>query len=607
MLNAAQCFPLANAAPMGVLVGRIPSLAEHVEHAPEPTDSGPTASVHTVPRILAVIVLYKTAPGDSGSYRSLLEATGEARPGALDVSVLLYDNSPGEKTPDHLPANVRYFADPGNSGLAAAYNYALGLALGERYDWLLTLDQDTELPRNFLERLASTVGSLESRPDVAVAVPQILANGRIVSPNYFAGGAWPRFFPRGFTGVPRRPVYAFNSGALFRTAALRQAGGYSPQFWLDNSDSYIFRRLNQCGKRVYVDGSLELRHDFSMMNMKERISPERYRALLLSESAFWDSEMNGLAGLERTLRLLGRIGKHWVRRDAQELQRLTRRALWRRLFRSRKQRLREWRFALSQRRVAGQQAALLPARPVISVCMAAYNGERYIEPQLASILPQLGAGDEVVVVDDCSTDGTVSKVRQVQADWGSREAGPRIILIQHRTNCGLVSTFEDAVRSASGDVLFFSDDDDLWAPEKVKRVAAVFEQQPDVQMVSTGLTLIDEFGQPWTEPDFLRHRSFDTGFFANLLHNRFQGSTMAIRSSLLREVLPFPAGRLFFHDLWIGLRSIVAGCKITYIDEPLLLYRRHRGNHSRTLGRLDQVRRRWQVLVDLLLRSLRRY
>jgi GT2 family glycosyltransferase len=548
-------------------------------------------------RVAAIIVLYKMDAGQSVSYQSLLKAEHAISPDELELLVLLHDNTPGAVAPAGLPANVRFFADPHNNGLASAYNRALAVALDEGYDWLLTLDQDTELPTDTFRLLGEGMAAADEHPEIGAVVPQIRAGGRIVSPNYFAAGALPRWFMPGYTGVPQRAVFAFNSGSLVRTAALRQIGGYSPWFWLDNSDSFLFRELRRFGKQVYIAGNLELNHDFSMLNMQERVSPERYRTILLAESAFWDLNMNGLAGMERTGRLLGRVVKHAIRRDSPELRRLTVQQLGRRLFRSRRYRLKLWRRLTAERLGEAIQTPLRTERPMISVCMAAYNGDRYIEAQLRSILPQLERGDEIVIVDDASRDTTPEVVRRIQKESAEDPAMPRIVLIRHQVNRGVVRTFDEAVRGATGDILFLCDDDDLWASDKVRKVLEVFRTQPATNVVATGLTLIDDRDQPIEGSDFLKHRRrFTAGLAANLLHNQFQGSAMAFRASLVRHILPFPTGRLFLHDAWIGARNTLAGGGTAYIDEPLLLYRRHTGNYSRRFGPWKQVKLRLELL-----------
>jgi glycosyltransferase involved in cell wall biosynthesis len=564
---------------------------------------------HRTPRrILAVIVLYKSTVEESVSVSSLLSASLRAPAGELDLLVMLHDNTPGAVRPSQLPPNVVYVQDDSNSGLAAAYNRAIATAMEQGYEWLLTLDQDTGLPPDSLRILLNITAELEARPDVAAVVPQIRASGRVVSPNYFAAGAWPRWFPAGYTGIPDEAVYAFNSASLVRISALRQIGGYSPWFWLDNSDSFLYRQLAKFGKRVYVAGVLQVDHDFSMLNLQTRVSPERYSNILLAESAFWDLEMNTLAGLERTARLAARLVRQWRRHDRADLRRLTWNALRQRLFHSRRYRIATWRRATEARFGAALHAPAIPAASTVavSVCMAAYNGERYIEAQLRSILPQLKPNDELVIVDDRSRDGTVDRIRAIQAELRNTPAGPRILLVEHSQNQGVVQTFEDAIRSASGDILFLCDDDDLWAPDKVQRVLQVFAAHPETQVVSTGVALIDEHDQPLANTDYLRFRKFTANLAANLLHNQYQGSAMAFRSTLIRQILPFPRGRLFLHDAWIGTRNTLTGGGTAYIAEPLLLYRRHTGNYSRRFSRARQIWLRVQFLAAHLRRAFHR-
>jgi glycosyltransferase involved in cell wall biosynthesis len=228
-------------------------------------------------------------------------------------------------------------------------------------------------------------------------------------------------------------------------------------------------------------------------------------------------------------------------------------------------------------------------QPRISACMAAYNGEAYVEAQLRSILLQLKATDEVVIVDDVSKDDTIARI----TEFGD----PRIRLLRHQKNRGVVATFEDALRSATGDILFLSDDDDLWAPTKAHRFAELFKQRPDVEIVTSRVRMIDENGQPLPDSRINREGRFLPGFWRNLYKNHYQGSAMAIRASLLGRVLPFPARRSFLHDAWIGTRNDLLGGKAAFIDEDLLFYRRHLNNASRTKSLLRQIQTRIELLM----------
>lgn len=229
----------------------------------------------------------------------------------------------------------------------------------------------------------------------------------------------------------------------------------------------------------------------------------------------------------------------------------------------------------------------------VSVCIAVWNGERYIAAQLESILCQLSAQDEVVVVDDASTDGTRDCVRALNDS--------RIRLVEHSRNQGVQSTFEEAIQEASGEILFLSDQDDLWAANKVSTVLQVFQLHPDLDVAVSDAALIDEQGARLSDSYYQPRGGFRAGLLANLLHSSYLGCTMAFRRRVRDKVLPFPAARTVFHDLWIGTVNSISGGKTLYIPHALVYYRRH-GSNATGNSRLSfsrQVRIRWDLCVAL--------
>lgn len=547
--------------------------------------------------VTVVIVLYRMTPLQAPALQSVIAARRSLSADIGEVRILLWDNSPGSQQEGELPAGVRYFADENNSGLATAYNRALELAVQQRSDWLLTLDQDTAVPEDFFLRMAAAARISTRYAGIGAIVPQISAGNKQLSPNYFQFGALPRWFRSGYIGVPGVPVFAFNSGAMLRVSALKQVGGYEPRFWLDDSDAMIFSKLHEHGKRVYVAGDIQVQHEFSMKDMQRRMSPQRYWNALLAETAFWDLRMNPVAGWERTLRLALRLVKQWIRKDSAELRRITWRALMRRLFRSRRQRIAEWMQMTEDRVAESRGEARSLDDPKISACMAAYNGGAFVEAQLQSILSQLKPADEVIIIDDGSKDDTVERITRI--------GDLRIRLLQHETNAGVVATFEDALRSASGNVLFLCDDDDLWAPTKARRFLDVFESRPDVGIVLSRVQMIDEKDCPIPDSRINRSGRFLPGFWRNLYVNHYQGSAMAIRASLLGRVLPFPAHKSFLHDAWIGTRNDFLGGRTAFISEDLLFYRRHSNNASSTKSLSGQIRTRLELLLAHLVHAFR--
>lgn len=204
---------------------------------------------------------------------------------------------------------------------------------------------------------------------------------------------------------------------------------------------------------------------------------------------------------------------------------------------------------------------------MISVCIATYNGERYLREQLDSILPQLGEGDEVVVSDDGSTDATLD-ILQSYAD-------ERIKLF-HNNQKGFVRNFENALKNAKGDYIFLSDQDDVWLPNKVQVCVEALGKHIAVNHNSL---LVDSEGQSLGVDFFAQNRSAG-GYWRTLWRNSYSGCCMAFRRELLERAMPFPPN-IASHDIWLGVIAEKYGNPL-FIQEPLLHYRRHGHNASST-------------------------
>ena len=234
----------------------------------------------------------------------------------------------------------------------------------------------------------------------------------------------------------------------------------------------------------------------------------------------------------------------------------------------------------------------------VSVCMAVHNGARFLQPQVDSILSQLRPGDELLVVDDASSDASPTILESL------RDA--RLRLYRNDQNLGVVRSFDKALRQASGEIIFLSDHDDVWLPGKVAASLAVFASRPDVTMVVTDAKLIDENGSVTKESFFAERGHFAAGFLHNFLQNKYLGCTLSFRRSMLRYFLPIPAD-VPMHDMWFGLLNSIYG-KTFYIDEPLTAYRRHGGNATPlvTSGQLGKILRwRWRLATNIGARVLR--
>ncbi len=205
---------------------------------------------------------------------------------------------------------------------------------------------------------------------------------------------------------------------------------------------------------------------------------------------------------------------------------------------------------------------------MISVCMATYNGERFIHEQLQSILHQLSPEDEVIISDDGSTDDTLNIIASLN--------DPRIKTLKSSAR-NVVRNFENALSRANGDYIFLADQDDIWVSGKVK--ACLSELHSGAQLVVTDCSLIDEDGHE-IAPSYFALRKPRKTILKNLARNSFIGCCMAFSQKVLLRSLPFPP-KIPMHDSWIGLMALTIG-EVTWLDTPFVKYRRHQSAASQT-------------------------
>jgi hypothetical protein len=228
----------------------------------------------------------------------------------------------------------------------------------------------------------------------------------------------------------------------------------------------------------------------------------------------------------------------------------------------------------------------------VSVVMAVYNGRRYLAQQVDSVLSQLEGDDELIVVDDASSDGSVAFLEGLNS--------PRIHLYRNPGNLGAMRTFEKALRLARHDVIFLCDQDDIWLPGKKTAFVEAFERDPHVRVVVSDANLINGDGELLASSYMTTWRGgFDGSILGTLWRNRYLGCAMALRRSLLSVALPIPKN-VPQHDMWLGALGRLFG-QVAYLPTPYLQYRRHGGNLS-PLGSNSWMRMlRWRLALIALL------
>jgi len=212
---------------------------------------------------------------------------------------------------------------------------------------------------------------------------------------------------------------------------------------------------------------------------------------------------------------------------------------------------------------------------MISVCMATYNGSRHVLEQIDSILVQLRLGDEIVIVDDASTDSTVALVRSLGDE--------RIRIYEQTVNAGHVAAFETALERARGDVIILSDQDDVWLPGRV--ADAEQKLRNDTGIVASNFTHMGGVGG---EPSPLRSTTRGGAQLSDLMglflgRRAYFGSTMAITTRFRDQLLPFPRGTEA-HDHWMAILGII-GRSMRHSDQVAVLRRIHGSNLTPTTRR----------------------
>jgi GT2 family glycosyltransferase len=295
-------------------------------------------------KLLAVVVLYKMLPSGSPAFNTLQEAKRSFHDERANITLLLFDNTPGGQEVGFLPAAVQYKADVNNSGLAHAYNYALKVACEQGYNWLLTLDQDTSLPINFLRSLYDAAMFVAPLNTLAAIVPCLSSDGRRVSPSRLVNPwAFAKILPNHFIGVSFGETIAVNSGSTFRVSALQAIGGYDPNFYLGCSDLAIFHRLYCHNFGVFVAGNIHLEHEMSCLDLRNRSTPERYADSFQAEELFYDEHLGRIAGIVLVVKILRRLlYRTWQVGGSVAHFQIGAKFLCRRLFCSRGHRMKSW-------------------------------------------------------------------------------------------------------------------------------------------------------------------------------------------------------------------------------------------------------------------------
>ena len=208
----------------------------------------------------------------------------------------------------------------------------------------------------------------------------------------------------------------------------------------------------------------------------------------------------------------------------------------------------------------------------ISVALCTFNGERYIEEQLKSILNQTVVPDEIIICDDNSKDSTVEIIERTL-----KNVKLEYILTVNAENVGVTKNFEQAIKRTTGDIIFLADQDDVWKEDKVEELIKLFNNSRCVMAYSDSEIIVNNKiskKKLWEVIGFKPTKNFC--YEKKLLKNSLiTGATMAVKKEFLNEIMPFP--KEWIHDGWIAICAKLYG-EVLYSEKTLMKYRLHNSN-----------------------------
>ncbi|TVR62037.1 MAG: glycosyltransferase [Candidatus Competibacteraceae bacterium] len=211
--------------------------------------------------------------------------------------------------------------------------------------------------------------------------------------------------------------------------------------------------------------------------------------------------------------------------------------------------------------------------PLVAICMATFNPplELFIA-QIKSIIEQNHKNWICVINDDCSPQNVYDQILKVVSE------DKRFKVSRNSERLGFYHNFERCLErvSASANFVAFSDQDDLWYPEKISSCLEAFET--DTALAYCDMDIVTRNGEIISHTYWTTRKNNYTDFTTLLFANTVTGAASVFRASLLRHILPFPK-RIgdSFHDHWVACVALAVG-KIGYVDKPLYAYRQHSNN-----------------------------
>jgi glycosyltransferase involved in cell wall biosynthesis len=219
--------------------------------------------------------------------------------------------------------------------------------------------------------------------------------------------------------------------------------------------------------------------------------------------------------------------------------------------------------------------------PLVSVVMCTYNGEKFLHPQIGSVLSQTYLNLEFIIVDDASSDNTV----QILEEYSRKDS--RVKYFVNEKNLGYNKNFEKAIGLANADYIAISDQDDIWEHHKIE---TIINSWPD------GSLFVYSLSGNFTGDDFENRTDAPKVFYSAIddihklvFNSPVHGHVCMFKKELVNGCLPFPPN--IFYDWWISMHAASTGI-IGCVPQTLTWHRVHESNFSRNITSIKNKKER---------------
>lgn len=234
-----------------------------------------------------------------------------------------------------------------------------------------------------------------------------------------------------------------------------------------------------------------------------------------------------------------------------------------------------------------------------SVALCTYNGEKYIAEQLRSILQQTFKPSQIIVSDDGSSDKTILIAETVLS-----KSNIDYRIVKNTTGKGVISNFQNAISLCRENLIFTSDQDDVWMSNKAYEMIKCFEINPTALLIFSDGELVDENLEllncsMWKSVGISSDMLKENDWFDYMLNRCFvTGAAMAFKRNLFSKNENIP--QAWLHDGWLAWKAVSQGGLIP-CDKRLILYRQHKNNvvgmnNVTSLKRIKKYLRNFKIM-----------